>query len=128
MNSLPPAGDEVPAASRDSILRTQPRTSEALFTPSDKKRFAAADSVLKTEREGADTLNASLSLLEETVAVAQGSAEELARNRETISSIKRHAVEVGAAADDGRATVNRMQRRTGFWGVFVQAYEAVTGK
>ena len=89
---------------------------------------AALAASLERERAAGAQLESALSVIDECEGVAAATAGELGRNRDTLTKIHKGVQDVDAEATEAREVARRMQRRTGFTGMFVQMYEAVTGK
>jgi len=83
---------------------------------------------LARERAAGAKLESALSVLDDCQTVAAATASELGRNGETLARIQRGVRDVDTSVTEARQLTRRMQRRTGFTGIFVQLYEAVTGK
>lgn len=131
MAGLPPARVEpLPTVTQSSLARASDARSALLARPGDRSPNveSSAAEVLARERAAGAKLEAALSVLDGLHEPARETLNELGRNRETIAQVLKNTQKVEAAADEGRDVTRRMQRRTGFSGMFVQLYEAMTGR
>lgn len=131
LSTAKPARDALSDSSARRVLlpgSSSPSGSSGVRAAPSTSVSASLAASLERERAAGAQLESALSVIDECQGVAAVTAGELGRNRETLTKIHKGVRDVDAEATEAREVARRMQRRTGFTGMFVQLYEAVTGK